>query len=64
MVRVAAGNAGRNIERRAIQEYGRRTGGVSPWIEPDYRPETGTRKSAMVLIGTQAARSHGLQAGE
>lgn len=57
-------NAARNIEIRAIREYGRRTGGVSPWIEPDYRPETGTRKSAMIPFGMQAARSPRLQAGE
>ena len=57
-------NAARNIERRAIIEFGRRTGGVSPWIEPDYRPEAGTPKSATIPVGMQAGRSPCLQAGE
>jgi hypothetical protein len=58
-------NAARNIECKAIRAYGRRTGGVSPWIEPDYRPQAGTRKAVMIGIKTmQAARSRCLQAAE
>ncbi len=57
-------NAARNIERRAIEQHGRRTGGVSPWIEPDCRPETGTPMAAMIATAMQAGRSPRLQAGE
>jgi putative transposase len=57
-------NAALNIERRAVEQYGRRIGGVSPWIEPNCRPESETLKSATVAAATQAERSPGLQAGE
>lgn len=57
-------NAARNIERRAIIEYGRRTGGVSPWIEPECRSETGTPMSAMISDEMQAGRSRSLQGAE
>jgi putative transposase len=57
-------NAARNIEHKAIQAYGRRTGGNSPWIEPEYRSEAGTRKEVMIVEAMQTARSPCLQAGE
>jgi putative transposase len=57
-------NAARNVEQRAIIEYGRLIGGVSPWIESDRWPETETSKSAMIAQAMQAGRSPCLQAGE
>lgn len=54
-------NAARNIEHRAIVEIGRRTGGVSPWIEPHRRPEAETPKAAKVSTETQAGRSLALK---
>jgi putative transposase len=55
-------NAARNIRARAITEYGRRTGGDSPWIEPQWRPETGTPKAACLTHrAMQAGRSLALQ---
>ncbi len=57
-------NAARNIEQRAIVEFGRRTGGISPWIEPRCRPEAGTPMSAMIQIGMQAGGSLCFQAEE
>lgn len=58
-------NAARNILARAITEYGRRTGGDSPWIESHRRPETGTPKAAMIaLVAMQAGRSPRVHAGE
>lgn len=58
-------NAARNIRARAIAEHGRRTGGDSPRIEPQWRPEAGTPKAAMIAHhAMQAGRSPCLQAGE
>jgi putative transposase len=51
-------NAALNVKLRALVEYGRRTGGVCPWIEPECRPEAGTPKAAMIVLAAmQVGRS-------
>ncbi len=58
-------NAARNIRARAIAEYGRRTGGDSPWIEPHRRTEAETPKAAMIAHrAMQAGRCLALRGEE
>ncbi|WP_449410656.1 RNA-guided endonuclease InsQ/TnpB family protein [Methylobacterium komagatae] len=58
-------NAARNIRARAVIEHGRQTGGDSPWIEQQWRPEAGTPKAAcLVRRAGQAGKSLVLQGEE
>ena len=55
----------RATSARAIKDYGRRTGGDSPWIEPECQPEAGTPEAAMIAHDAmQAGRSPCIYAGE